>query len=128
MATLLLIIHLVVAATLLIAILLQQGKGSEMGATFGGGASNTIFGSRGSGNFLTKLTAVAATIFMLTSLGLSLVSSGGISSSVVKDVPAKKEAPAEMPAAPAQGAPFAPAQGGAAPAMPPAMPPAQGAK
>ncbi|MBI5189301.1 MAG: preprotein translocase subunit SecG [Nitrospirae bacterium] len=132
MATLLLIIHLVVSATLLIAILLQTGKGAEMGANFGGGASTTIFGSRGSGNFLTKLTAAAATVFMLTSLGLSLVSSGGISSSVVRDVPAKSEAPAESgaPAAPAQNAPFVPAQGGAPAGAPaaPAMPPAQGGK
>ena len=52
-------------------VLLQRGKGAEMGAVFGGGASSTVFGSRGAGNFLTLLTKICATVFMLTSLSLS---------------------------------------------------------
>jgi preprotein translocase subunit SecG len=65
------VLHVMVCLILIVVVLLQRGKGAEIGAVFGGGASSTVFGSRGAGNFLTKLTSYAALIFMGTSLILS---------------------------------------------------------
>jgi len=122
MVTFLVIVHVLVCITLIMVVLLQAGKGADIGAAFGSGGSQTVFGSRGAGNFLTKLTAAAGTLFMLTSLGLAIMSSGGLSSSVIKDETSKTApAPKGMPG----GAPFnppAPAQQGAAPATPTAPP------
>jgi preprotein translocase subunit SecG len=67
----LLVLHILVCVILILVVLLQRGKGSDMGAALGGGGSNTVFGSRGAGNFLTRLTTAAAIGFMLTSLSLS---------------------------------------------------------
>ena len=64
----LLIIYLVVSIALIAFILLQQGKGADAGASFGGGASGTVFGSAGAGNFLSRTTAVLATIFFIISI------------------------------------------------------------
>ena len=72
METLVLILHILVALGMIGLILLQQGKGAEAGASFGGGASSTVFGASGSANFLTKSTAVLTTIFFLTSLTLAV--------------------------------------------------------
>ncbi|NOZ10156.1 MAG: preprotein translocase subunit SecG [Gammaproteobacteria bacterium] len=66
-----LIIHMVAAVSLVALVLLQQGKGADMGAAFGSGGSQTLFGSRGSANFLTRLTAGLATTFFLTSMLLA---------------------------------------------------------
>lgn len=66
-----LMIHVVIAITLVVLILLQQGKGAEAGAAFGGGASQTVFGSRGTGGFLSRATAVLAFTFFATSLALA---------------------------------------------------------
>nr|WP_163501648.1 preprotein translocase subunit SecG [Halomonas socia] len=66
-----LMIHVVIAITLVALILLQQGKGAEAGAAFGGGASQTVFGSRGSGGFLSKFTALLAVSFFVTSMALA---------------------------------------------------------
>ncbi len=77
MHTVLLAIHIIVAITLIGLILIQQGKGADAGAAFGGGgggASATVFGSQGSGNFMTKTTAILATVFFVTSLFLSFLS------------------------------------------------------
>ena len=76
MESVILAIHIVVAITLIGLILIQQGKGADAGAAFGGGggASATVFGSQGSGNFMTKTTAVLATVFFITSLFLSYLS------------------------------------------------------
>ena len=71
MDTFLITLHVMVCLVLIAVVLLQRGKGADMGATFGGGGSNTVFGSRGAGNFLTKLTSACAVIFMLTSLSLA---------------------------------------------------------
>ena len=68
---LLLILHLVVAVLLIILVLIQQGKGSEMGAAFGSGASGTVFGSQGTGGFLFKFTGFLLLTFFATSLLLS---------------------------------------------------------
>lgn len=72
METLVLILHILVALGMIALILLQQGKGAEAGASFGAGASSTVFGASGSANFLTKSTAVLTTIFFLTSLTLAV--------------------------------------------------------
>ncbi len=64
----LIVIYLVVALMLIGMILIQQGKGVDMGASFGGGGSNTVFGSTGSGNFMTRTTAILATLFFVISL------------------------------------------------------------
>lgn len=66
-----LMIHVAIAVALIALILLQQGKGAEAGAAFGGGASQTVFGSRGSGTFLYRTTAVLAACFFATSMTLA---------------------------------------------------------
>jgi len=66
-----LMIHVAIAIALVVLILLQQGKGAEAGAAFGGGASQTVFGSRGSGGFLSKATGLLAAAFFATSLALA---------------------------------------------------------
>ena len=71
MTTLLLVLHFMVCFVLITVVLLQRGKGSDIGAAQGGGGANTVFGSRGAGNFLTKLTTGSAIVFMLTSLSLA---------------------------------------------------------
>jgi preprotein translocase subunit SecG len=68
------VLHIMVCVTLVAVVLLQRGKGADMGAALGGGASNTLFGARGAGSFLTKLTTGCAILFMLTSLSLSYIS------------------------------------------------------
>ncbi|GEK46507.1 preprotein translocase subunit SecG [Halomonas pacifica] len=70
-----LMIHVAIAIALVALILLQQGKGAEAGAAFGGGASQTVFGSRGSGSFLAKLTGILAAAFFATSLTLAYFAS-----------------------------------------------------
>ncbi len=71
MTNMLLALHFMVCFVLIAVVLLQRGKGSDLGAALGGGGANTVFGSRGAGNFLTKLTTGSAIIFMLTSLSLA---------------------------------------------------------
>ena len=71
MNTFLVVLHIMACVVLVLVVLLQRGKGSDVGAALGGGGSNTIFGGRGAGNFLTKLTTGSAIIFMLTSLSLA---------------------------------------------------------
>ncbi|MEX2469601.1 MAG: preprotein translocase subunit SecG [Pseudohongiellaceae bacterium] len=72
MQTLIVIIHVIVAIAIVALVLLQQGKGADAGASFGAGASQTVFGSSGTGNFLVKATTIAATIFFVTSLSLAI--------------------------------------------------------
>lgn len=68
--TVVVVFHLLAALALVVMVLLQQGKGAEAGASFGAGASNTVFGSQGSATFLSKVTAILAATFFLTALGL----------------------------------------------------------
>ena len=68
--TVIVVFHLLGALGLVVLVLLQQGKGAEAGASFGAGASNTVFGSQGSATFLSKFTAILAASFFLTALGL----------------------------------------------------------
>ena len=74
MFTLVITVHIVVALFIIALVLLQQGKGASMGASFGSGSSQTVFGSRGAAPFMFKLTASLVAIFFLTSLGLSYIS------------------------------------------------------
>jgi preprotein translocase subunit SecG len=71
METLVWIVHIVVAIAVIALVLLQHGKGADMGAAFGSGSSGSLFGATGSANFLSRSTAVLATLFFLTSLGLA---------------------------------------------------------
>lgn len=88
MVTIVTIIHILVSIGLILVVLLQTGKGAEMGAVFGG-SSSTIFGSSGAGNFLTRLTTGMAIVFMLTSLTLGYFSGRAPSGSVFEtQVPA----------------------------------------
>ena len=96
MSILLIIIHIAVSIALIMIVLLQTGKGADMGAAFGGGSSQTLFGSTGASTFLSKATTAAAIIFMVTSLGLAYLSSHRTGESVVTDIPA----PVESQAAP----------------------------
>ncbi len=99
-STLLIIIHVIVCIALVMIVLLQTGKGADMGAAFGGGSSQTLFGGTGASTFLTKATTAAVIVFMLTSLGLAYISSHRIGDSVVME----QKAPAE----PEKSAPFKP--------------------
>ncbi|MBM2838010.1 MAG: protein translocase subunit [Deltaproteobacteria bacterium] len=92
------IIHVFVAISLVLVVLLQSGKGADMGAAFGG-ASQTIFGSSGAATFLGRLTAAAAIIFMITSLSLTVI--GGSKTSSVMPETAKSTAVKPQEAKPA---------------------------
>ena len=90
------VVHVLTCIFLIIVVLLQRGKGAEVGAVFGGGGGATMFGSRGAGNFLTRLTTGAAVVFMLTSLTLAYFGQEAAQSSLFKDdAPAAKTAPAK---------------------------------
>ena len=110
MTTLTVIIHIIVCVALIMIVLLQTGKGANMGAAFGG-SSQTVFGSGGAATFLTKLTTIVAVIFMVTSLLLAFLHGPRTSTSVVGNTSEpmpKQSAPAQAPAK--------------APALPPAAP------
>ncbi|NKE69430.1 preprotein translocase subunit SecG [Candidatus Manganitrophus noduliformans] len=99
MYTLIAVIHIIVCLILMAVVLLQAGKGAEMGAAFGG-SSQTIFGSRGAATFLSKLTVGAAILFMVTSLSLSILSRERSIASSIIDTETKDELiPKELPAA-----------------------------
>lgn len=86
MYTVMVVLQVVVSIALVALILLQHGKGADAGAAFGAGASGTVFGSRGSANFMSRATAVCATLFMVISLGLAyLVHDGATGASSVID-------------------------------------------
>jgi preprotein translocase subunit SecG len=94
MSTVLVVLHVLACIFLIAVVLLQRGKGAEIGAVFGSGASSTVFGSRGAGNFLTKLTTVSAVIFMLTSLSLSYLWTTSSTDRLFDEPIAEEEAPA----------------------------------
>jgi preprotein translocase subunit SecG len=112
MQTILLVIHVLIALALIALVLLQHGKGADMGAAFGSGASSTVFGSRGAGSFMTRTTAVLAALFFATSLGLAFLATkvGDVRTGSVVDGLATSAA--EIPAQPAGGS-------GDVPALPP---------
>jgi preprotein translocase subunit SecG len=112
MYTMIVILHVVVSLALILIILLQTGKGADIGAVFGGGSSQTLFGSSGPTSFLSKLTAAAAVIFMITSLFLAYFSGSRPASSIMKgEIPVQAmPGPVGQPAMPPlpQGIPAAP--------------------
>ncbi len=81
------VLHVITCLFLIAVVLLQRGKGAEVGAMFGGGASGTVFGGRGAGNFLTRLTTGAAVVFMLTSLTLAYIGRQDSTSDLFEDPP-----------------------------------------
>ena len=83
--SLLLSFHVIIAVLIIALILLQKGKGADMGSAFGAGASGTIFGAKGSANFLSRTTAILATIFFITSLTLAYLNNGTIKVESVLD-------------------------------------------
>ena len=109
MVTFITIMHVLVCVFLMIVVLLQHGKGADMGATFGG-ASQTVFGARGATTILSKITVGAAFTFMCTSIGLAYMSSSGAAKSILEKEKSAKQtqslpvqtpigsvAPAEVP-------------------------------
>src|SRR6266545_518665 len=110
MTIFLIILHILVSIALIAIVLLQSGKGAEMGASFGASGSQSVFGAGGGTTFMSKLTTGAAIIFMLTSLTLAYRSTQPGTSSIMKG--AQKPAPSKpaAPQQPAQGNQSAPAQ------------------
>lgn len=127
METLVLVVHVFAALGIVGLVLLQHGKGADVGAAFGSGASGSLFGASGSANFLSRATAMLAVVFFLTSLGLTYFTSRkteskGVmatqpvpaqtlpgqlpspGSTPVPSVPGGQQAPASVPGAPAAGA------------------------
>jgi preprotein translocase subunit SecG len=90
MLTAITIVHILSAIALVLIVLLQTGRGSEIGAAFGSGASQTIFGSSGTSGFMTRLTTIVVVLFMLTSLVLAIMYSRG------RSVPARTSQPAPI--------------------------------
>jgi preprotein translocase subunit SecG len=96
----LLVLHVLVAAGVCLLVLLQHGKGADMGAAFGSGASGSLFGSSGSANFLSRSTAILAAVFFVTSLGLTWYTAQAPRAGSVMDAP-QQQAPAPPAQAPA---------------------------
>ncbi len=133
------VLHVLLAFGIIALVLLQRGRGADAGAGFGAGASGTVFGARGSASFLSRTTAALATLFFLSSLGLSYLFSHGAAPTSVMDRVATEQtqsgdasvttgAPetpaADVPVAPAANAPALPATDGA-PASPAEAPAGQ---
>lgn len=96
MESVLLIVHVLVSVAIIGLVLIQHGKGADAGAAFGSGASATVFGSQGSGSFLSRSTAILATVFFVTSLSLAYLSSSKSGVASVLDSAVK---PAAVPTA-----------------------------
>jgi preprotein translocase subunit SecG len=111
----LLVVHVLIAVGIVGLILLQQGKGADAGAAFGGGSSSTVFGSQGSGTFLSRATAILAALFFVTSLSLAYLAKDSSSTtgddfkdtfSTQKTKPAEQgNKEADKPSLPTEGAP-----------------------
>lgn len=107
MQPLLLVLLVLSSLTVIALVLIQHGKGADMGAAFGGGSSGSLFGASGSANFLSRSTAIAATVFFLATIGLAFTATSSRTSGVapkdatgVVPIEAKKDAPKDIPAAP----------------------------
>ncbi len=101
MEALITVIHVLTALAVIGLVLLQHGKGADMGAAFGGGASGSLFGATGSANFLSRTTAIVATVFFLTSFGLTWYSSQRNENRGVMATQPQSQQPASAPAVPA---------------------------
>jgi preprotein translocase subunit SecG len=121
----LIVIHLLLSLAIIGFVLLQRGKGADAGAGFGSGASGTVFGARGSSTFFSKTTAVLATCFFLTSLGLAYMAShrgaGAAPQSLLDKLPAGAPPAVTTTTTPAP----APASGSDLPALPASAPPSE---
>ena len=132
LTTLLIVVQVVSAIAIIVLVLLQHGKGADMGAAFGGGASGSLFGATGSANFLSRSTAAVATVFFVATLGLAYTGTavkrpasdtGGVMGTVPQGAPSSPAAPKDIPSpatqipgsAPSGAAPVAPAATPAAP-------------
>src|SRR5688500_4564011 len=133
LTTLLIVVQVIAAIAVIVLVLLQHGKGADMGAAFGGGASGSLFGATGSANFLSRSTGVVATVFFLATLGLAYTSTeikrpaadtGGVMGTVPATTPAPKDIPTPSSQAP-QGAPAAVVPAVPAPAPTPSETPAK---
>jgi preprotein translocase subunit SecG len=126
LTTLLIVVQVLSAIAIIVLVLLQHGKGADMGAAFGGGASGSLFGATGSANFLSRSTAVVATVFFIATLGLAYAgtavkrpATGG--GGVMETIPAPANtAPKDipLPAAPRGAAPESAPAAPTAPAVP----------
>ncbi len=107
--TVLVVLQIIAAIGVIALVLVQQGKGADMGAAFGGGSSGGLFGAAGSANFLSRLTAAFATVFFLTTIGITLLGSnksqnaGVLSGTSAPAVAPSAEVPAPAPAGNAPG-------------------------
>lgn len=123
--TFIVVLQVVSALVIIGLVLIQHGKGADMGAAFGSGASGSLFGATGSSNFLSKSTGVAAAVFFAATLALVLIGNkyGSSSTGVMDRLPASS-VPATPPAAPIPGAPAAnaPVPASTAPSTPAAAP------
>ena len=101
MESILLVVHVIVALLIIGLIMLQQGKGAEMGASFGAGASQTVFGAVGSGNFFSRLTAVLVAVFFVTSFVLAIMAKSSVEMDdpLIPELESVSEVPASAPAA-----------------------------
>jgi preprotein translocase subunit SecG len=122
--TALLAVHVLVAAVLIGFVLLQHGKGADMGAAFGSGSSGSLFGAAGSANFLSRTTAILATVFFLSSLGLTYFGSMRTGATDIMKEGTAQSGPASAPKDTKQSKPSDVPQGAApvAPAVPPTAP------
>ena len=115
--TVVIVVHLLGALGIVGFVLIQQGKGADAGASFGAGASATVFGSQGSATFLSRATAILAAIFFITSLGLAFfakqksdnIASAGLPDPAVLEVQQEKPVVEDVPVLEAQKAPVEPA-------------------
>ena len=107
--SILLVVHVLIAVSVIGLVLLQQGEGADAGAAFGSGASSTVFGARGSASFLTRATAVLATIFFITSLSLAYLANRQTKPESIITAPASKQEQVieKKPAAPVSDVPVA---------------------
>lgn len=111
--TVVIVVHLLAALGVVVLVLLQQGKGADAGASFGAGASATVFGSQGSATFLSRITAILVAVFFVTSLGLAYfakqqavgLSQAGLPDPSVLEVPAKAPVEADVPVIERKAAP-----------------------
>ena len=119
MQTLVLVLHILAAVGITVLVLLQHGKGADMGAAFGSGSAGSLFGSAGAANFLSRTTAVLAAVFFATSLGLTYFSAPSHSGGVTQSIEAPAAPKTSVPATPA---PSAPAPAGESPQKPAEIP------
>lgn len=119
MVTIILVIHVLIAIALVVLVLIQQGKGADIGAAFGSGASQTVFGSRGSASFLTRTTAGLAAGFFITSLSLAYISGNRTDAKSVTEITAPAKV-SDLPNLPSGMTPIAPPEN--VPAPPAAAP------